>query len=135
MTAILCVGEEKRDPEGEYLAFLREQIVSSLSGVPVERIKSGLIVAYEPVWGIGRKDMKSMNSSDVRETAIFIKKVLTDAFGGKVAEAPILYGGSVSAENAVGLISSGGVAGFLVGRQSLDSEAFGEILRVADECR
>ncbi len=135
IVAVLCVGENARDPEGNYLSFLREQIMSSLVLVSKEAVKAGLIIAYEPVWEIGRKDMKSMNPADLRQTVIFIKKVLFDAYGDYATQVPILYGGSVSSINASSLIADGDISGFLVGRQSLDPNLFGEILKSAHEAR
>ena len=71
-----------------------------------------------------------MKPRDVHETAIFIRKVINDAFGAEVARAlPILYGGSVSPENAHDIVFEGEVDGLLVGRQSLDSSAFTEIIK------
>ncbi|GAA3265678.1 hypothetical protein GCM10020258_33700 [Sphingomonas yabuuchiae] len=43
-----------------------------------------------------------------------------------------LYGGSVTPDNGAALFEEGGVDGFLVGRQSLDAEAFTAILELMD---
>lgn len=44
----------------------------------------------------------------------------------------IVYGGSVTPDNGLALFVDGGVDGFLVGRQSLDAEAFLAILKSID---
>ena len=34
ITPIICIGEEKRDEAGQYLKFLKDQLVDSLQGLP-----------------------------------------------------------------------------------------------------
>lgn len=124
ITPLLCVGEHERDGEGENFEFVREQLRLSLEGVRRKDDAGKLIIAYEPVWAIGKKAKDAMDPSELSEMVIFIKKVLTDIFGRESAdEIPILYGGSVDASNASSIISSG-VQGFLVGRASLDPKNF-----------
>jgi len=61
---------------------------------------------------------------------IFIKKILVSLYGKKIAmEIPILYGGSVDADNSLELIKQGEVEGLLVGRASLNPHIFGDILK------
>ena len=65
---------------------------------------------------------------DLAEMVIFIRRILTDLFGRKVAEKiSILYGGSVEPANARELIKESGVNGFLVGHVSLDAKKFAAI--------
>lgn len=128
LKAILCIGEEKRDQHGEYLRFIEEQLVESLMTIPRSKV-SKLIVAYEPLWAIG-KGKKSMSSSDLHQMNIFIKKILVSIYGKKIAfNIPILYGGSVDADNAKQIIEEGNVDGLLVGRASLNSHVFADILK------
>ena len=85
------------------------------------------MVAYEPVWAIGKKAKDAMQPGDIEQTLIFIKKILTDMYDRSIAEKmPILYGGSVEASNAGSILGSG-VSGFLVGRASLDTLNFSQI--------
>lgn len=49
---IICVGENTRDVNGFYLAFIKHQLIECLSSVPKNQIKN-IIIAYEPVWAIG----------------------------------------------------------------------------------
>jgi triosephosphate isomerase len=46
----------------------------------------------------------------------------------KAAEIPLLYGGSVSKENAAIFVRDGGAQGLLVGRESLKAKNFGDII-------
>jgi triosephosphate isomerase (TIM) len=69
-----------------------------------------LIVAYEPVWAIGTG--MTATTQDVTEAHDFIKAHLGH-------ETPVLYGGSVKADNAKELSSINSVNGFLIGGASL----------------
>jgi len=129
---ILCVGEKERDIHGNYLHFLRSQIINSLGKMPKTFLKK-LIIAYEPVWAIGKSGTEAMKPTDIHETSLFIKKVLAEFSGQKTLFlAPILYGGSVTHLNAKEMIVLGEVQGLLVGHESLNSKRFGELLRVID---
>jgi triosephosphate isomerase len=128
---ILCVGEKERDDHGEYWHFLRNQIINSLDKLP-KKYLTKLVIAYEPVWAIGQAE--AMKVEDIHITTIFIKKVLTEIFKDKaVLKIPILYGGSVSHLNASEIIKAGEVQGLLVGRESLNSKKFGELLKNVDQ--
>lgn len=130
VTAVVCVGEEVRDPAGAYLDTLKNQIKNSLAGVE-KKNTSLLVIAYEPVWAIGAT--AAMSASDVHETGIFVKKTLADLFGHEyVAKVPVLYGGSVTFRNAGEIVRDGHVDGLLVGRESVNPQGFNEILRVVD---
>jgi triosephosphate isomerase len=128
LRVILCVGEKTRDLHGDYLLFLRHQIINSLNKIPKRYLKK-LIVAYEPVWAIGKSDDEAMNVRDLHETSIFIKKALAEIYGPvEGMKIPILYGGSVSHKNAKDLLTLGEVQGLLVGRESLNPKKFESLL-------
>lgn len=129
LTAVLCVGERERDSSGAQFEFVQEQLATALAGGPVSTTK--LIIAYEPVWAIGKPSNEAATPALVQEMSIFIRKVLTERFGREGAtRVPILYGGSVDASNARALLTEGAVAGFLVGRASTQLESFMELLKL-----
>lgn len=131
MTAILCIGEKSRDSNGEYLHFLRAQLERGLHDLLPTKLAQ-LIIAYEPVWAIGKTSADAMRPDDMHETSLYIRKVLSEKYTFDQARlVPILYGGSVEPENAEGLLARGEIDGFLVGRASLDTVSFGAILRAA----
>ena len=129
LVPILCVGEKERDANHEYFSVIKSQVERCLKGVSKNLI-SKIVIAYEPVWAIGKSAADAMQAADLEEMAIFIRKILSESLGrDMVAKVPILYGGSVEPQNAKALMQEGGVSGFLVGHASADIDSFKEILK------
>lgn len=132
ITPILCIGEKERDRDGSHLGVIKNQIKESLDGLQKKNLL-GLLVAYEPVWAIGKSYREAMNPTDVHETTLFIKKVAGDLFGRDVGDSfRVLYGAAIEAENARSMIEFGNVSGFLVGHASLEPDQFGKILEAVN---
>lgn len=126
---ILCIGENVRDEDHEYLSFVKKQIEECLNGVSKNSV-SKVVIAYEPVWAIGKGAIPA-TSEEFREMNIFIKKILSDKFGVKeIANIRIIYGGSVDEKNTEDFIKNGKADGFLVGRASLDIKKFSKIVKI-----
>lgn len=125
---IICIGEKERSNNAEHWQEIKWQLVDSLQGITKANIKK-CIIAYEPVWAIGNKSSGPMAPAEIAESAIYIKKVLAEMFGPKVAEGVrIIYGGSVDAKNAAEIMDAGGVCGFLLGRASLSPKELEQIV-------
>lgn len=125
---LVCVGEEVHDPEGNYFEVLNSQIRSSLEGLKKADAKK-IVVAYEPIWAIGKTAKEAMQPSDLRQMVLYIRKVLTEMFGRQNADqVHIIYGGSVEPGNVVELVKSG-AQGFLVGHASLSAKSFVDIAK------
>lgn len=130
LMVVLCIGEDERDPSGSHFSAIEEQLRASLPKMTSKDAKS-LIVAYEPVWAIGKTSADAMTPGDLEETAIYIRKVLAELVGRSQAlQTPVLYGGSVEPDNAEYLMHAG-VSGFLVGHASIDPKSFLSIARGA----
>ncbi len=128
LVPVVCVGEKERDYAGEYWNVLRDEIKSSLDGIPKNSLGK-IILAYEPVWAVGEKASSAMSPASLFETIIFIRKVLADMFGNAPAhQARIIYGGSVDSSNAQELLSAGSAQGFLVGRASIRAQEMTRIM-------
>ena len=131
LSVILCIGESARDEHGDYLHVLRAEITSALTGVTGVEINR-LILAYEPIWAIGKSAQEAMKPEVMHETGLYIRKIVAQLYGLDQARmVPILYGGSVEPSNAEALLTRGEVDGFLVGHASLSAETFGPILKAA----
>lgn len=129
LAPVLCVGELERDKStGTHFSFIEQQLISALRGA--QSLAGKLVVAYEPVWAIGKTAKEAMQPEELEEMVIFIRKVLADLLGRTEAlKVPVLYGGSVEPVNAAKLIAEGGINGFLVGRASAHIDSFIEILK------
>jgi triosephosphate isomerase len=126
---IICVGERERDAEARYLQYLRGQITSVLTPLsPKERMQ--VVIAYEPIWAIGKSAAEAITPTDLNEMVLYIRKLLGEFLPGKGnVKIRILYGGSVEPANARILAASSGIDGFLVGRASTDAVSLGALAR------
>ena len=114
LSVIACVGETEAEREaGQTEDVLRRQ-------VSVLETDENLVIAYEPVWAIGTG--KNATPELAQEAHAFVKSLL---------DVPVLYGGSVNADNAGELLSQPDVDGALVGGASLDVDTFVAICRAA----
>ncbi|MBI4136127.1 MAG: triosephosphate isomerase [Candidatus Vogelbacteria bacterium] len=132
LKVILGVGETVRDDRGDYLQVLRAMLERDLDGLRRPELEN-LIIVYEPVWAIGGAASQADTPEGFLEHSLFIRKVLAARFGQNLALAvPILYGGSVTPENAADFLGRGEAVGLLVGHESLRVDHFNSILRLAD---
>lgn len=134
MSVILCVGEKERDAEGGYFEVVKAQLKEVLTGVNRSDFHK-IIIAYEPVWAIGRKDNVALTGYDLHQMVVYIRKYLKEAWGDTIASMmKILYGGSVTAQNTEDIIINGEVDGLLVGRSSWTAEAFKDVFSSVNSC-
>lgn len=125
ITPIVCIGERERDAQGWYLSVVKDQLDLLLSSVSKAAFKN-IVIAYEPIWAIGKDAKREATPAECREMVIYIRKLIRDVHGEKFAAGiTILYGGSVSEHNAKQFVVEGTVQGLLVGRVSLDAKRFG----------
>lgn len=106
---ILCIGEDSNTKD--IRAFLHSQ----LEGINLDY--KDCILAYEPIFAIGSK--ASATLEHIQKVCSILKEL-----GAK----KILYGGSVSLDNAKDIISL--VDGLLIGRASLDVDEFMQIIKL-----
>jgi triosephosphate isomerase len=126
---IVCIGESVRDEKGQYHNFIQEQLLASLLDISKANM-SRVVIAYEPIWAIGKDASRETTKEEALEMNIFIKKVLADKFGKNVAEnAVLLYGGSVNEKNCNEYLEYGRFGGLLVGGASLDARKFNIICK------
>jgi triosephosphate isomerase len=123
---IVCVGERWNEREdGQALEVVRRQLRTSLPPVPAGRT---IAVAYEPVWAIGTGARAS--EGDIATMHQAIRGELLD-MGPGAGRAPILYGGSVTADSAAAVLAAPEVGGVLVGGASLRADSFLAIIAAA----
>lgn len=130
---ILCVGETKRDEDMKYVRALKDQVKKSLAGLSREEVRR-VVIAYEPVWAIGRHALRACRPDECREAVHIIRQVLADILGETkhARDSMILYGGSVDSKNTREFLTDGLVDGLLVGRASLDAKEFTQLLKITE---
>jgi triosephosphate isomerase len=128
ITPIFCCGEPLNIREaGTQNDFVAAQLKESLFHLPAATIKN-IVIAYEPIWAIGTG--KTASTEQAQEIHKFLRSVIATQYGEAIAnEIPILYGGSVKANNAKELFSCPDVDGGLVGGASLIAADFIEIIK------
>ena len=124
---VVCVGETLEEREADQtFHVLRRQLKEGLNNLSADDIRRS-ILAYEPVWAIGTG--RTATPGQAGEAHDFIRQFL-DRMHGKDAAAAmrVLYGGSVSPENATALMAQKDIDGLLVGGASLDPVSFHKII-------
>lgn len=130
MQIVLCVGEKERHEDTGHIRFVNEQLETALSYVKKTEIKN-IIIAYEPVWAIGKDAVRSANENEIYEMTIAIRKKLVEMFSKNIGSAvKIIYGGSVNSKNCMEIMSVHNIDGFLLGRASLDTKEVKKIIEI-----
>ena len=127
ITPIFCCGEPLaiRDA-GTQNEYVEKQLRESLFHLSAADLKK-VVIAYEPIWAIGTG--KTATTEQAQEIHAYLRSVLAKQYGKVANEIPILYGGSVKANNAKELFACPDVDGGLVGGASLVALDFIEIIK------
>jgi triosephosphate isomerase len=126
---ILCVGETEEERErGDTERKLRHQVQEGLERLTPEQIAE-VTVAYEPIWAIGTG--KVATPEQAQDAIAFVRALIKDKAPDAAELARVLYGGSVTPDNAPELLALPDVDGALVGGASLDPENFARIVDAA----
>jgi triosephosphate isomerase len=122
---MLCVGETVDEKQrGTGSAYVMRQLMQDLAGLEDPR---GLLVLYEPVWSVGAGGTPA-DPAYVIEALANIRRTLHQLFGDGGTTVPILYGGSVNAENCADYAHLPNCAGLGVGRAAWQVEGFLNVL-------
>ena len=126
LRVMLCVGEpEDIRIDGGQDAWVTGQLTSALRDLDPADL-GRLAVAYEPIWAIGTG--RTASPADAQAMGAHVRRCLTQLFGPAGGQVPVLYGGSVTPENAGALLACPDVDGALVGGASLKAASFAAIL-------
>ena len=126
---MLCVGETEEEREaGDTQRKLRNQVREALQNVPDERL-ADVVIAYEPIWAIGTG--KVATPEQAQEAVAFVRALVGDRSAEAAERTRILYGGSVSPDNAGELLALPDVDGALVGGASLEPAKLAAIVDAA----
>ena len=125
---IICVGETlEQKEEGVTEEVITKQTELALQGLSSDEVQN-VIIAYEPIWAIGTG--KVSTAKDANTSIKSIRNKIEKLYGKNVSQIiPILYGGSVKADNSKELFNMSDIDGALIGGASLIVEEFNEIIK------
>jgi len=123
LTPVACVGESLAEREaGTTESVVLRQLDAVLAAAAGDA--SRLVVAYEPVWAIGTG--RTATPAQAQAVHATLRKRLRAAGAEDI---PLLYGGSVKADNASALFAQEDIDGGLIGGASLKASEFLAIAR------
>jgi triosephosphate isomerase len=117
---ILCVGENKTEYEIKQTKERIEKQLQVLGGLEQKEMES-VVIAYEPVWAIGTG--LTPTPEEANDVCGFIRQTSSVLH--------VIYGGSVTAKNALTFFSQPNIDGALPGGASENPEEFFGIARAA----
>tara|TARA_B100001063_G_scaffold158820_1_gene148170 strand:- start:37 stop:789 length:753 start_codon:yes stop_codon:yes gene_type:complete len=122
---IYCIGETLEEYKSKKTkSILKKQIKSLLDNLNKSSKHNKVIIAYEPVWAIGTGLIPS--SKELSETFCYIHNTVNN-FNQSTKSIKLLYGGSVSPDNAKCLMETEYMDGLLIGGASLVAKKFIDI--------
>ena len=127
LRVILCCGETDAERDaGRAERVVQAQIEKS---VPDDAEGAWFTLAYEPRWAIGTGRTPTLD--EIASIHAIARAKLRSMIGEAAAEVRILYGGSVTGDNAGAILAAPDVDGALVGGASLTAAKFVPIIRAA----
>jgi triosephosphate isomerase len=124
ITPIVAVGETAHEYEAGFtIAKVEHQTRAALFGLSPKDVAK-CVIAYEPIWAIGTGLVDSPENANVT-----MGHIRASVEG--LAEARILYGGSMKGDNAAALMAQEHIDGGLIGGASLTADAFEAVILAA----
>jgi len=125
LTPILCIGESLEQRSAEQTEqVLAQQLQPVIDAIGIEKF-TDVVIAYEPVWAIGTG--KTASPEMAQATHLFIRQFLAANNSDVAKKVPLLYGGSVNAQNCEALFAQSDIDGGLLGGASLKVDEFSQI--------
>ena len=135
LSIIACIGETDDERKANHtFTVLDTQLAAIQAALPDSHsFIQHITIAYEPVWAIGTG--QTATAQQAQEVHHHIRQWLSERVGQQAADSVrVIYGGSVTAKNAVELIQQPDVDGFLVGGASLKDE-FADIIKSTQQAK
>ena len=126
---LVCFGEEKKISN---LLLRKKELIKKIKimfkSVNLKKNKK-IILAYEPVWAIGKKNAAS--AMYVSETVNIIREHFIKKLNFFQNQIIIIYGGSVNKINAEKLLKIKDLDGIFIGRSAINANNFINICKLA----
>jgi triosephosphate isomerase len=127
---ILCVGESlEQRQSGRTEPVVTGQVAAGLAELSATELNA-VTIAYEPVWAIGTGHAATTEQAVAVHRAIRAQ-IATGWSSDAAEQMRILYGGSVTPQNAESLLREPDIDGALVGGACLKTESFATIALAA----
>lgn len=129
LTPVLCIGEdEKSEDDQQIYSNLKRQLFNDLQNAQ-EKDVSRLIIAYTPHWAVGKT--RASNAPHIHHVGQMIRSILQEFYSeATVEKIRVIYGGSVSPENAKLIVADEAIDGVLVGRFGSEPKRYAEVVEV-----
>lgn len=126
---LVCFGEEQKIPNiGIRKKELIKKINTMFKNINLKQNKK-IILAYEPVWAIGKNNAAS--AIYVSETIKIIREYFVKKLNFSQNQIIIIYGGSVNKLNAKKLLKISDLDGIFIGRSAINANNFIDICKLA----
>ncbi len=130
LTPIFCMGETKEERESDWTEYVIGRQLDSILRRFGPEVVAKAVLAYEPLWAVGTNNPATPEQA--QQVHKFIRHRIAKCDAHVAKKVRILYGGSIQPTNAAGLFAMPDIDGGLVGRCSLDAQAFVAICAVAN---
>lgn len=132
ITPVVCVGESVRANNTDELKMaLNKQIEALFEAINVAQWEN-VVLAYEPEWAIGKSSSADTNYIESAHQAL--REIIRE-LGGDETLVRIIYGGSVSKENAAEIVHQKNVDGLFVGRFGHKPQNFADIVSIVSKTK
>jgi triosephosphate isomerase (TIM) len=127
ITPIVCLGESLAERQaGQTENVVKRQLAAVIQANG--HCISEIVVAYEPLWAIGTGLTATPQQAQQVHAVLRAQLQAATAHADRVS---ILYGGSMNADNAAGLLAQPDVDGGLIGGAALKAPEFLSMLKTA----
>ena len=133
LTPIVCVGEtEDQRMSDETFSVVERQLKAVLDHVGADSFE-GAVIAYEPIWAIGTG--KTATPEQAQEVHAHIRSLLAGYGESLARETRLIYGGSVTTDNALGLMEVEQLDGLGATRAAATAEGFTALIEAVISAR
>lgn len=132
VTPVVCIGEQVQATNMlDLKAALQPQINALFREIALSEWQN-IVLAYEPEWAIGKA--ASADTTYIENAHQTLRDIIREN-GGNDSLVRIIYGGSVSKENAAEIVRQKNVDGLFVGRFGHKPQNFADIVAIVSQMK